>query len=78
MILDVLDIPDIPGVTLARSGQVRYITRPKSRTMRVTPWPGVPSGSPMISVLSFNGSDSLSVIRFVSFPGVLILGLSLL
>ena len=32
----------------------------------------------MISVLSFNSRDSLGVIRLVSFPGVLILGLSLL
>ncbi len=39
---------------------------------------GVPSGSAMISDLSFNSRDSLGVIRLVSFPGVLILGLSLL
>jgi hypothetical protein len=38
----------------------------------------VPSGSAMISVLSFNSRDSLGVIRLVSFPGVLILGPSLL
>jgi hypothetical protein len=39
---------------------------------------GVPRGSAMTSVLSFNSRDSLGVIRLVRFPGVLILGLSLL
>ena len=41
-----------------------------------------PSGSAMISALSFKSRDSLGVTRLqvevVSFPGVLILGLSLL
>jgi hypothetical protein len=64
---DVLDSPDIP-----------QWGRHPARALSGVTLAGVPRGSAMTSVLSFNSRDSLGVIRLVRFPGVLILGLSLL
>ena len=64
---DVPDSPDIP-----------QWGRHPARALSGVTLAGVPRGSAMTSVLSFNSRDSLGVIRLVRFPGVLILGLSLL